>query len=220
MKQLVQKYFTLNTWIIFLLLFAIYSVALTIELRYIFTDNMYFNSLEGKRTIEGIQNLITGERKREWLNYPIAGLVILVPSLLIGFCLNLGAVLKDYKASFTNFFGIAMKAQIIFALNYLTSIILRALGLVNFSYTTANNNYEYQSALVFFDTKALPVWLLYPIQCINIAEIIHILLLSLGITWFLNLRYSKALFFVLLWYGVGLLIWIVFSVFLQTNIYN
>lgn len=217
---LLDKYFALKTWIVFLFILTIYSVALTIEFRYVFTDNLYFNSFESKRTIQGIENLIMAEREDEWLNYPIAGLVILLPSLLIAFCLNLGIILRDFKVSFIKLFGVVLKAQIIFALNYLISIILRISGIIDFSYYTANNNFEYQSALVFFDTKVLPDWLLYPIQCINITEIIHILFLTLGITWLLNLKSSKALFFVLLWYGVGLLLWIVFSVFLQTNIYN
>lgn len=220
MKKIIENYFRANNWIVFIVLIAIYAVALTIELNYVFTDDFYISSLEGKRSFESIDNLITKERGSQWVNYPITILIVLIPALLVAFCLNIGAVLKNHKASFLRLFGVALKAQLIFALNYLVAVLLKATNTVTFSSATVNNSYSFQSLLLLFDTKALPYWLLYPLQCINVAEVIHILFLSLGISYLLNQKFGKSLLFVLLWYGMGLLFWIVFSVFLQTVLYT
>ncbi|WP_166367061.1 hypothetical protein [Perlabentimonas gracilis] len=92
--------------------------------------------------------------------------------------------------------------------------------MVTFSFASVNNNFSFQSLLRFFDNKNLPYWLLYPLQCVNVAEAVHILFLSLGISFLMKQKYGKSLLFVLLWYGMGLLFWIVFTVFLQTVLYT
>ncbi|MFV0376706.1 MAG: hypothetical protein ACK5JD_05305 [Mangrovibacterium sp.] len=158
--------------------------------------------MERKKSFESIQNFINTERDNQWLNYPITILVVLIPSLLISFCLNVGIVFNKYKISFIKLFGVALKAQLIFALSYLMLITLKTTGVVRFSYATVNNNYDYQSVLAVINHKTLPYWLIYPLQCICIAEIFHILLLSLGIKYLLQLKYSKAILFVLLWYAL------------------
>jgi len=219
MKLLIKNYFELNTWLVFFVLIAIYSIALTIEFRFVFTDDLYLGLQASKKSLENIQNLISSERKSQWINYPITILIVLIPSLLISFCLNIGTVIKEYKTSFIKLFEIAVKAQMVFAINYLLSIVLKATGVIHFSLTTVNNNYNFQSALIFFDNKVLPYWLIYPIQCINLTEIVHILILSIGVSWLLQIKFLKALTFVALWYGIGLLFWIIFTVFLQTIIY-
>lgn len=219
MHKLIERYFRANNWVVLFVLIIIYSIALTIEFNYLFTDDFYISAHEGKQSLENINNLIIKERNSQWVNYPIAIVVVLIPALLIAFCLNIGTVLNNYKVSFLKLFGITLKAQLIFALNYLVAVILKSTKILEFTYTSVNNNYKFQSLLVFFDTKSFPYWLLYPLQCINIAEGLHMIFLALGISVLLNQKFAKSLFFVLLWYGVGLIFWIVFTVFLQTVLY-
>lgn len=216
MTRLLKKYYSLNILIVFVVLLSIYSIALTIEFNFIFTDDFYLNAYEGKKSLESIQSMLVKERVNQWINIPIATLVILIPSLLIGFCLSVGVIFKEVKVTYSKLFSLALKAQIIFAINYLTAVLLRSFNLIHYSINTVNNNYYFQSPLIFFNTKSLPYWLHYPIQCINIAELIHILFLSFGVSWLLQQKYSKSLIFVLIWYGIGLLFWVVFTVFLQT----
>lgn len=220
MKKLIERYFRANNWVVLIVLITTYSIALTIEFNYLFTDDFYISALEGKRSLESIDNLIIKERSSQWVNYPIAIIVVLIPALLVAFCLNIGAVLKNYKVTFSKLFGVALKAQLVFALNYLVAVILKSTGIVAFTYSSVNNNYKFQSLLVFFDTNSLPYWLLYPLQCVNIAEVVHVALLALGISLLLSKRFTHSLLFVLQWYGMGLLFWIVFSVFLQTVLYT
>lgn len=65
--------------------------------------------------------------------------VLVVPALLVALCLNIGAVLKNYKVTFPKLFGVALKAQLVFALSYLVAVILKSAGAVGFTYSTVNN---------------------------------------------------------------------------------
>lgn len=219
MKRLFLKYFEINTWIIFGIIIMIYSIALAFEFKFIFTDEFYYQSFENKSTYEKIQNFINTDRNSEWLNYMYALFRILIPSFLIAGLLYIGAIIKELKIKFPQLFKIALKAQIVFALNYFLSVILKWGDLIENHWENINNNYHYQSLLVFFKGYELPYWLYYPLQSVNITELIHILILAVGIRSLLTFKYIKSIKFVFAFYGTGLFIWIIFTVFLQTVIY-
>jgi len=214
-----QKYFAYNTKTIFIIIVAIYALAITLELNFVFTDEFYTESLSEKscyNSSEKITVFIAKDRQTDWINYPMIIVIVLFPAIFIGTALFIGAILKEYKYKYKDFFSIALKAQIIFAINYLIGIILKWQSLIDREFYNINNNFDYQSLLVFFKNQKLPIELIYPLQNINIAEIIHILFLSLGIKILFNVKYIKALGFVSVFYGFALLTWIIFTVFLIT----
>ena len=220
MKKTLNNYFTANTWTVFAIIMILYFIALTIEFKYIFTDNFYFEAFEGKKRLESIQEIIINDRGEYWLNIPIVFIVVLFPTLMIAFALNIGAVFNEYKIRFTDIFKITLKAQLIFAINYLISTILKWQGLIERNYGNINNNYDFQSIAYFYEGKGLTFGVMYILQNINITEIIHILVLSYGFSWLTQKSYAKSIGFVLTFYGIALLIWIIFTVFLQTILYN
>lgn len=219
MKKIAESYFKGNNWVVLIVLVSIYAIALTLEFAFVFTDNFYISSFENQINLESIKSLILKERESQWMNYLVPIFIIIIPALLIAFCLNIGVVLKNYKIAYSSLFGIALKAQLVFSMNYLIVVALKSFGIIDFTYSTVNNNYGFQSLLILFNPQTLPNWLFYPLQCINIAECLHILFLSLGVSLLIKKRYGESLCFVLAWYGMGLLFWIIFSIFLQIVLY-
>lgn len=173
MKKFLDNYFKANTWIVFAIIVIMYFIALTIEFKFIFTDEFYINAFESKKNFESIQNIMANDRNEEWLNYPIAIIIVLFPSLMIAFALNIGAVFNEYKIKFTDLFKITLKAQLIFAINYLIATMQKWQGIVERHFGNINNNYDFQSLAYFFKDKGLPFWILYPLQNINITEIVY-----------------------------------------------
>ncbi len=220
MKYLLSKYLKINIWIVFGVIVTIYFVALTIEFKFVFTDDFYHQSFDAKNSYEQVQSFIIADRNKEWLNYPFAIFRILIPSTLITSLFYLGKIIREFKVSFFELFEVALKAQMIFAINYILAVILRLRDLIDGDWASINNNYYYQSLLIFFRESNLPYWLYYPLQCINISEFLHILILTFGIHSITSLKFKSSLSFVLVFYGAGLLIWIIFTVFLQTIIYQ
>jgi hypothetical protein len=115
---------------------------------------------------------------------------------------------------------VPLKAQIIFALSYLFAVFISMAGIIKIDMTHQISAYWYQSVLVFIDKEKVPGWLYYPMQCINLSEILYIFLLSFGLTQVLNIKYLKSTKFVGLYYGLGLLFWLVFATFINITIYE
>jgi len=217
MIPILKKYYSTNSWIIFSSIIIVYFIALKIEFTYVFTDNFYFSSFID--TVSSIDNYIHAERNVEWINYLLVFVIILIPTVGISIALNIGAVFKEHKVKFIQIFKIVLKSQIIFSLNYLFSVLLRIIGALDVNMKTINNNYSYQSSLCLFDGVNISSWLQYPLQIINITEIIYVFMLAYGYKNLCNIKYSKALFFTIACYGGLIFIWVVFSIFLQTILY-
>ena len=220
MIKLLKDYYKLNTWLVFVFIILLYFLSLAIEFRFIFTDAFYLRYIEGTTQNGSVYDFIKADRATEWVNFPFAIIVVLVPSFLIAFILNVGVALKEYKIKFKSLFQVVVKAQLVFAVNYLISTILKWQGILENKYETINNNYAYQSVLFFFKSTELPFWSKYPLQILNFTELIHLFFLSFGFSIISQLGYLKALGFVLLFYGLALVFWIIITVFFQKVIYG
>ncbi|UYN87097.1 MAG: hypothetical protein KIT51_02130 [Cyclobacteriaceae bacterium] len=74
------------------------------------------------------------------------------------------------------------------------------------------------SALNLINRDSVEPWLLYPFQILNVFELVYWLVLAYGLYELTGERYSKMLGIVAASYGTGLLLWIVFIVFLTINL--
>lgn len=217
--KILTNYFKLNTWIVFAVIISVYFIALTIEFKFVFTDDFYINSLSNNYDDHSkLIEFIRSDRAMEWVNYFISFAVVLIPALLIAFVLNVGTIFREYKIKFMQLFDIALKSQIVFAVNYLISIALKSTGIISKDWNLIDNNYFYQSLACFFRDGNYPFWLMYPLQIINITEIVHLLFIAFGFSYVFKFGYLKSLRFVAVFYGIAMIIWIIFTVFLQTLI--
>ncbi|MDR3287793.1 MAG: hypothetical protein LBT27_10180 [Prevotellaceae bacterium] len=217
LNKILTSYFKANTWIVFAVIILLYFIALTLEFKFIFTDEFYLNSLssrydEHNKLIEFIHN----DRALEWANYFMSFAIVLIPALLITFTLNVGTIFREYKIKFATLFRITLKAQIVFALGYFVSVVLKSTGIIEKQWDMIDNNYFYQSAAYFFKDGGYPFWVMYPLQIINITEITHLLILAFGFSYISKFGYLKSLGFVSVFYGIAMIVWIIFTVFLQT----
>jgi hypothetical protein len=73
------------------------------------------------------------------------------------------------------------------------------------------------SLLNLFNPKEIEPWLVYPLQSINVLEVAFWFALAYELKEFFNEDFGKAFGTVMASYGSGLVIWIVFVVFLTLN---
>ena len=216
MQKILTGYFRTNTWIVFAGIILLYFIALTLEFKFVFTDEFYLNFSEYYDDNNKLIEFIHADRALEWVNYLIVFAIVCIPALLIAFILNIGTNLREYKIKFSQLFKTTLKAQVVFAVNYLVSIILKSTGIIAKDWITIDNNYFYQSFAYFFRDSYYPFWIMYPLQIINITEIVHLFILAFGFSYISKFGYLKSLGFTLVFYGATMLIWIIFTVFLQT----
>jgi hypothetical protein len=74
------------------------------------------------------------------------------------------------------------------------------------------------SLLNLIDTESIPQWSLYPIQLLNVFEVVYWCILAYGIALVAKERWPKMLGLVASSYGVGLFVWVVFITFITINL--
>jgi len=213
MRNFIYKYYQLNIWLICLVLIMIYIVSLLYEFTYLFTDEFYFKVLPNIDTKE-IAEFIIKDREQNWINFLLIPIIILLPAFLISLPIFIGTIFENIKVKYRDVFSFTLKSQIVFAVNYFVTVILKSLGVVECNMQTVNNNYYYQSARIFFKDSEIPYWAIYPLQYINIAEILYFIFLTLGVKQMLGYNTKEGIKFMLSYYCLGVFLWILFVVFL------
>ncbi len=180
---------------------------------YIATDSFYYSILENQYSIDTIERLIISNKNNIWLSYLFA--IIFLLFKLIGTSIVLYTAIKlfELQINFINCLRIILLAEFIPILSSITKY------LYFYIYPPGNfevlQNFNPLGLSSILRNDVIPKYLLYPIQQLNLFEVGYWLLLAYGIKSLGNVNFKKALKITSLSYGVGLLIWCIFIVFLQ-----
>jgi hypothetical protein len=203
----------INTLTSNILFSLFYIVILWVTNNIIITDTFYFISFEKFMSIKRIEELINFNKKSEWLSYILLPIVNNIRYNFIAIIIFIGIHLYEIELSFKNCFKIVLLADII----PLVSTIIKILYF--YIYPPSNfvvlQNFNPLGLSSLISTDSIPKYVLYPIQQLNLFEVGYWLLLSYGIKSLGNVDFKKALKITSLSYGVGLLIWCIFIIFLQ-----
>lgn len=211
-----RDYFSLPAWGMYAFSCIAYMAVLYIQQQYVLTEQVYYNTLGEQLTIERIDAFLQTQQRWAWLGYVIIPLTVGLQALLISICLGTGAILLDYRVRFGALFGMVVKALAVFAVG-------RVLFMLVALFTEVRNLDDLLRADVFsllgwIGKDGIPDWLLYPLSVVNVFEVLFWLLLAGGMGYLLQRRWTNLIGFVAATYGIGLLLWMLFIVFLQLNL--
>ena len=212
---MIKKYLNVNIWLAFAGIALLYAIALAIEYKCIYTED-YFVSALGRESSTRLNDYLDITQKQAWINYLLIIPIIWFPALVIGLCLKAGAILKNIKVSYFKLVDLVLKSHLVFAINYLVFTILKWKQIIHKEYFNLDNCYDYQSILSIISTDKIPYWLIYPLQLVSITEFLQLLFISYGISLLFQYSFVKSVIFYLMFYGIGLFFWVVFTIYLQT----
>jgi hypothetical protein len=210
-----QSIYATNSWLLFaciclLSLFSTYYIQANI-----LTDQVYYNSLADRLTADKIASLIHTQQRIRILSYLMVPAGLLLKITLVSFCIYTGLQFTSYALSFRTVFKIALFAET-------ASVVytLLRLFLLSFFYdvNTFNELQSFAPLSVFslLNAATVPQFLQYPLQVLNLFELLYCLLLAAGLRFFLKQPMGKMIGLVLASYGLGLLCWMLCVVFLNT----
>ena len=214
--KIITKYFheikKLEFFLFISSLYVLFSVLLN---EFIIKDNLYYQTLGEQLARDRIDQFLELKHKWDWITYLIIPLVLFFKFLFVALCLETGSILQGYKTSFKKMFHIAMFAELVFLFAQMLKTIVIAL-------TKLEDLNELQyiasfSLLNIVNNKNIDPWFIYPLQTINIFEIVYWLFLAFILKTLLQKKYSRMIKFVLSTYGVGLLILIIIVMFINVN---
>jgi len=213
---IIAKYFyetkKLEFFLFISLLYVLFSVLLN---EFIIKDELYYQTLGEQLARERIEEFLEFKHKWDWIAYLIIPVVLFFKFLFVALCLETGSIFQGYKTSFKQMFHIAMFSELVF----LFAQMLKTIVIV-FAKFENLNELQYVasfSLLSVLSKKDIDPWFIYPLQTINIFEILYWFFLAYMLKIILEKGYHKMLKFALSTYGVGLLIWVILVMFINVN---
>jgi hypothetical protein len=181
--------------------------------KFIFTDSFYYNSFYDEISLSEIENLVNLRKKYDIFSYILIPIFFFLKLVICSALIYITIVFFELNIDLKKCFKIVLYAESVTILSSITNTLylyiyppqriedikyFNPLGLIS---------------LLKHDT--IPKYLIYPFQQLNLFEVGYWLLLAYGIKRLGNVDFKKALKITSLSYGVGLVIWCIFIVFLE-----
>ena len=206
----------MNTYSLLLVLLIILNIMAFVSNHLLVSDTLYFNNFAEQLTYEQIENIILRNKEWGWSGYILLPLLILVKITLVASCISIGIIFLTINLPFRQIFRLVLEAEFIFLLPMLLKILWFLF--IQTNYNLQDLQYFYPlSALHFFDYNTLQPWLLYPIQLLNVFEVLYWIVLSRGISKIIQRDLDKSFEVVLASYGTGLLFWVAVVMFITVS---
>ncbi|MFT5917663.1 MAG: hypothetical protein ACJAWV_003243 [Flammeovirgaceae bacterium] len=199
------------TWFLLYISFVLLAYFLSNE--FIYTEELYYNSISEDLTVERVEDLLARKAEYWWLVYAILPVIEFISLVFTASLLCLGLFLYDLPINFSKCFRIAIWASFIF----LIPSLLRTLWFLFFEqgFSLADlKEFPTFSLLMFFDKESLPKYIIYPIYSFNLFRIGYFVILAVGVQKLFQKKLSTSFGLVLSTVGVWLVLLNVLVVFL------
>lgn len=192
------------------------SLLLTFLIKtYVMIDDVFYNSLGEQLSLERIEKILESKQKTNLSSYIFQSVFLILKILTISLILLTGVFFFNDKSSFNSIVGIVIKAEFIFLFPPLITLVW--FGFLQSTYTFSDIDNLAPFSLLNITGSEVEVWMRYPLKVINAFEIVYIILLAYGLSQHTGTGFSRSLENVLRSYGLALLLWVTFVVFLIVN---
>ena len=201
----------MRNFLIFLLIILIYSLLIFLDTHFIHTETKIFDFLAKDYPSSVVQNYMESQKKWWWVGYVITPAIIGVKILLVAFCLNFVKIISEKleDVQFRDILTVVLIAEFVFIIAGFYKFF--NFYLIETDYTLETLQTYYPLSLINYkEAISTEKWLAYPLQLLNVFELMYWGILAWGI-WELadkKISYIKSLGYVALTYGIGLLFWV------------
>lgn len=180
-------------------------------------DAKIYSSLTDKMNSQQIVDFFSFQDKWKWLTYVIVPVIFFLKTTLIASVLFMGAYFfSNENIMFNQFWNCVVKAEYLFLLMSLVKIIW--FYFINPDYTL--NDIQYfcpLSALNIIGYQGLDNWLIYPLQVLNLFELVYVISLSYQVGCLTKTDIDNGLKIVCYSYIPALLLWVTIVMFFTLN---
>ena len=158
-----------------------------------------------------VQNYIESQKKWWWVSYVTTPVLIGIKVLLVAFCLNFVKIISEKleDVKFRDILTVVLIAEFVFIIAGFYKFF--NFYLIDTDYTLETLQTYYPLSLINYkEAISTEKWLAYPLQLLNVFELMYWGVLAWGI-WQLadkKISYQRSLGYVALTYGIGLLFWV------------
>lgn len=217
MKMLIIRFFSFDKRLYFLVLCAATFLITFMNHKLLLNEAVYWNSFGEQLSLAKIQHILAEQRKWIWLIYLFIPVLYLLKFLAASLCLSIGSILWDMGISYRSLFRIVLVAEGIFLIPAITKVywfsqIQTKYALKEVSSFSPWSLFNYLP----WDQSSGP--LAIASHSFDAFEILYWFVLAGGIFLVSKHSYQSSLKLVMSSYGVGLLIWVLFLIFIELSV--
>ena len=203
--------------IYYLLFIVSLYVILNIVFNHVFMSESFVSQwYEGVLSQIQIQEAISFFSKWEWTMIIFNIILIFIKILSVSACLYIGTFFfLNQNNPYKIYFNITLKAEIVFVCVFIVRILW--LRFINLPESLAEIHVWPLSLMYFFNPETIEPWLIYPLNTLNVFELLYICMLSALMAVVIKIKFRKAFDLVFMSYGAGLLLLMVAQMFLILN---
>lgn len=206
-----------KVWVLLIIISSVYITITFFSSNWIYTDDFFYRNLSAQLPSSTIDQILKSNERFWWAGYILQVVLVLLKVLFAVICVFVGIVLSDIKFSFKYLLKTIILAEFVFVTAQLFYIVNLFINKSNLTFETTANYFPL-SMLSFLGVENVVPWLHYPLQTLNLFEVVYILCIS----WLLSKQWKpnfvESLNIVIPSYGLGLLVWMVLVVFLTLQI--
>lgn len=206
----------LKNLILFLGLNTSFLILAILTQEFLNVEQLFTEALYEQFSSDQVNRILSFNRKWEWITYLLLPVILILKIALIAKILDAGIFFIDRELPYGKLFSLVLRAEFIFLGIPIAKFLWFYFIQTDFELFDLQTFYP-MSLLNFADIDKLEQWFIYPLQILNLFEIIYWLVLAYGIKKMLKIRYYQAFNSVMLSYGVCLFIWIVAVMFFYLN---
>lgn len=211
----------MKDYILFFVLILISLLFVFVDKNLLQTDSKIFDFLAKDYPSSVVQDYMESQKKWWWVGYVITPAIIGVKILLVAFCLNFVKIISEKleDVQFRDILTVVLIAEFVFIIAGFYKFF--NFYLIDTDYTLETLQTYYPLSLINYkEAISTEKWLAYPLQLLNVFELMYWGVLAWGIWELTNkkISYQRSLGYVALTYGIGLLFWVGVVCFLILSI--
>lgn len=206
-----------KTWFLFCL-FIVLLILINLGINsFVLTKGVYLSFYSERYTAEKLKQIVELiENENLLVSYSIIVFGYSVKIFLISVCVFIGVFLQEYKSTLWAMFRAVILAEFVFLIPSL--IVLVWFGLMQTDYSLEDvQGFSPFSVLSLFSTDGLDGWVVFLLKTMNIFHALYVYILARQLSKQINASFWQGLSIVGVTYGLALLFWLSFVVFLFIN---
>lgn len=205
-------------WLSFIGIFLLYAFNV-----FFINENVYYQSYGHQISASKVEEMFQFSKKWQWISYFVLPIFVLLRVYFTSTILYIGIFFTELKVEFGKLFKIALLSDFVYVLSAFTKLVI----LIFFKEVNTLEDLQFQplSVMELLLTKSIDPLFVYPLSLINVFELGYFLVLAWLLVSVINeaneerpVGFGKSLKLVTASYGSGMLLWVVFVMFITLNL--
>ena len=215
---MIARVLSMGGWKIFSWI-VVFNVLILIASQTVLIDEIvFFNTYSEQLTYERSMELFDTMKSYSWVTYAMTPILLLLKFSVLSVLLYVGVFFSDLTREIT--LGKIFKVVVMCEIVFVVASVIKLLWFIFFAgnYTLEDLSYFYPLSLInLFSRSEVASYWVYPLQILNVFQVVYALLLAIGLSTTGLVRKSTADRVVLLTYFPAIVVWVATIMFLTID---